>query len=224
MSRRFRLYLHPSIYELAPSYMGIVMYVDGIQNGPSDDWSEALLSSAERATTTSPVSAEQHPHMCAWADVYRAFGARPKNYKNGCLALASRPHVPRINALVDAYNAIALKHMIPIGGEDWDSLQSDLLRTRARGHEVFFGNEAHSRAETAAPGEPIWLDAAGVTTRRFNWRQARRTRITHETRAAYFVLDALAPYSQVQLQVGAQDLQCALRARWPNAVIETVVL
>jgi len=224
MSRRFRLYLHPSIYELAPSYTGVVLYVDGIQNGPSDDWSEALLSSAERAVAALQAGAENHPHMRAWADVYRSFGARPKNYKNGCLALASRAQVPRINALVDAYNAMALKHMIPIGGEDWDSLHSDLLRTRARGHELFIANEAHGRVETAAAGEPVWLDAAGVTTRRFNWRQAQRTRITHETRAAYFVLDALAPYSQVQLQVGAEDLQRALRARWPNAAIEMAAL
>ena len=156
--------------------------------------------------------------MQAWASVYRQFGARPKLYKNGCLALAKRECVPRINVLVDMYNAVAMTYMLPIGGEDWDALQSNLLRTTARGNEEFIGNEPDSVPEHPCRGEPIWLDRAGVTTRRFNWRQAWRTRITPSTRAAYFVLDTVAPYTPAQLGAATQGLLGLLHQR-PGAVL-----
>lgn len=216
MPRRFQLSIDPTIYELAPSYAGVVLYVEGVCNAPSDAFSDALLEDARSKLASLRQRPEEHPHMRAWADVYRAFGAKPKRYRNGCLALARRTPAPRVNALVDVYNAIAMKYMIPVGGEDWDQLQSDLIRTRARGSEPFLGNEPDSVLEHASEGEPIWLDAGGVTTRRFNWRQARRTRITLETRAAYFVLDAVAPYSRAHAQQAASELYGLLRERWPK--------
>jgi len=217
MTRRFGLFLDPVILQLVPSYRGLVVYVEGVENFASDGWSVALLRAAERHIAALPNPPALHPHMQAWASVYRGFGARPKLYKNGCLALASRGHVPPINGLVDLYNAVAMTHMLPIGGEDWDCLDSHLLRTTALGHEEFVGNDANDTPEHPYPGEPIWLDRAGVTTRRFNWRQARRTCITLATRAAYFVLDAVAPYSHDQLDSAAEALQRLIGERWPDA-------
>ncbi|HTV21052.1 MAG TPA: phenylalanine--tRNA ligase beta subunit-related protein [Polyangiaceae bacterium] len=224
MTGRFGLYLDPVILERVPSFRGLVVFVDGIENFASDEWSRALLCCAERRIAALPGSPEQHPHMQAWASVYRGFGARPKLYKNGCLALASRERVPAINGLVDLYNAVALSHMLPIGGEDWDRLESHLLRTTALGDEEFVGNEPSSTPERPYPGEPIWLDRAGVTTRRFNWRQARRTRITLATRAAYFVLDAVAPYTPAHLAGAAAELQQLIQQRWPRARSWTLAL
>lgn len=220
MTKRYRLLMDPVICELAPTFTGLVVYVDGIDNAPSDAWSQGLLSAAQRSVRALPFQPEAHPHMAAWASVYRSFGARPKLYKNGCLALASRECVPAINALVDVYNAVALEQMLPIGGEDWDALSSDLLRTTALGHEEFLGNEADGVPQRAERGEPIWRDAAGVTTRRFNWRQARRTRITESTRAAYFVLDAVAPYTPTLLEAAAEALLRRVHERWPRARAE----
>jgi DNA/RNA-binding domain of Phe-tRNA-synthetase-like protein len=217
---RFRLFLDPVIRQLAPSFDGLVLYVDGIENSASDGWSQSLLDAAWRLVHALPSEPAKHPHMLAWASVYARFGARPKAYSNGCLALASRERLPSINVLVDLYNSVALEHMLPIGGEDWDTLASRLLRTRALGHEPFLGNSSDAVPQYAEPGEPIWVDAAGVTTRRFNWRQAKRTRITEATRAAYFVLDAVAPYSRMQLETAADGLARRIEERWPRARME----
>src|SRR5688572_16824702 len=100
MSRRFRLFMDPAIREIAPSFVGAVVYVDGIDNAPSDAWSDALLQASAASVASLPVPPAEHPHMRAWNEVYRRFGARPKLYRNGCLALASRAPAPRINALV----------------------------------------------------------------------------------------------------------------------------
>jgi DNA/RNA-binding domain of Phe-tRNA-synthetase-like protein len=224
MSKRFRLSMDPVIGEIAPTFTGLVLYVDGIVNSASDAWSNELLTRAEQCVAALPFPPAEHPHMQAWADVYRKFGARPKLYKNGCLALARRQSVPRINAVVDMYNAVAMTHMLPIGGEDWDQLESELVRTTARGHEVFLANDAEGLPEHPLRGEPVWLDKSGVTTRRFNWRQSRRTRITLATRAAYFVLDGVAPYVHSNVEGAARELTRLVLERWPLADTDMAAL
>jgi len=45
----------------------------------------------------------------------------------------------------------------------------------------------HDVIEHADPGEVVWCDAAGVTCRRWNWRQARRTQLREGTTTALFI-------------------------------------
>ena len=45
--------------------------------------------------------------------------------------------------------------------------------------------------ESPEPGEVIWRDDLGVTCRRWNWRQGRRTAITATTTSAVFLLEGL---------------------------------
>lgn len=217
---RYRLRVEPSIRQLAQTFQGVVLYVQGLRNAATDGWSDRLLADAELHVQGRGYKPLEHPHMRAWGEVYRAFGAHPKRYRNGCLALALRERVPRINALVDAYNAVALRQMLPIGGEDWDRLESDLVRTRATGHEPFVGNDAGGSPEHPEQGEPIWCDRLGVTTRRFNWRQARRTRIEESTRAAFFVFDTVAPYGLENAVRAASCLRSVIEERWPDASFE----
>ena len=56
------------------------------------------------------------------------------------------------------------------------------------------------------PGEVVWCDEAGVTCRRWNWRQARRTQLREDTTAALFILDALDPVTDDALHAAADDL------------------
>lgn len=50
------------------------------------------------------------------------------------------------------------------------------------------------------------MRAAGVTCRRWNWRQARRTQLTDETTSALFILDALDPLTDAALSAAAEEL------------------
>jgi hypothetical protein len=61
-------------------------------------------------------------------------------------------------------------------------------------------------SSTPTPGEVVWCDDAGVTCRRWNWRQARRTQLTDGTTAALFILDALDPLTDKALAAAADDL------------------
>ena len=71
------------------------------------------------------------------------------------------------------------------------------------------------------PGEVVWCDNAGVTCRRWNWRQAPRTQLTPHTNAALFILDALSPMTDSALTDAADDLLGHLRQLGSDVEVAT---
>ncbi|KAK1145526.1 hypothetical protein N8T08_004084 [Aspergillus melleus] len=206
----------PEIFTLRPDYRALLMVVEGIPPGPSDASSQAMLQEAENHVkdllSKSPVT--EFPHIAAWRDAYKAFGAKPNKTRNSLEALTRRAEagLPRVNRLTDIYNAISVKHQIPFGGEDLDKYDGPPFLTRATGTEpfqTFSGGEP--QVELAAPGEPIWCDDTGITCRRWNWRQGPRTALTDETSRVLFILDALEPLSNEDLTKAADELATALK-------------
>ncbi len=109
------------VLALRPDYRALLLVAEGLEPGPSDGVSEELLARAEAATAgllaAGPV--EELPHIAAWREAYRAFGAKPQRTRNSLEALTRRAAagLPRINRLTDLYNAISVLHQVPIGGE-----------------------------------------------------------------------------------------------------------
>ncbi len=71
--------------------------------------------------------------------------------------------------------------------------------------------------EHPEPGEVIWRDDDGVTCRCWNWRQCVRTRITHDTTRAMFILDGLPELGPDGLAAAGHDLTARLAAFNPGA-------
>lgn len=205
--------VEPAVFELRPDYRALLIAVDGlVPPGASDEASKALLEQAEEGARTalSEQKAEHLPHIAAWREAYQAFGAKPNRTRNSLEALVRRADagLPRVNRLTDLYNAISVMHQIPLGGEDLARYSGGAPRlVRATGQEPF---------DTIASGEPVveypdagevlWCDDDGVTCRRWNWRQGRRTQLRDETTSALFILDALAPMSTESLLAAGADL------------------
>jgi DNA/RNA-binding domain of Phe-tRNA-synthetase-like protein len=195
------VYVSPEVSERWPAYEAAVVIAEGVGNGPSDARSKQLLAAAELAARESELErAAADPRVAAWRTVFSEFGSKPSRYPCSAEALLARvlkgDALPRINALVDTYNAVSLRHVIPVGGEDLDELRGDLRLVRAD------------------DGEVVWRDDAGVTCRRWNWRQEPRTRLTEATTRAFFVVDALAPQRP---DAAVDELIGHLRERSPDA-------
>jgi DNA/RNA-binding domain of Phe-tRNA-synthetase-like protein len=207
--------VEPAVFELRPDYRALLIAVDGIVPGPSDDYSEALLRAAETvaraALAAQPV--DQLPHVAAWREAYRAFGAKPQRTRNSLEALLRRAEsgLPRVNRLTDVYNAVSVARGIPLGGEDLARYAGSPRLARADGSEVFDTSAAGEPvAEHPEPGEVVWCDEDGVTCRRWNWRQTTRTQLREDTTAALFILDALDPFTDDELDASADFLLEAL--------------
>ena len=201
----------PAVLALRPDYRALLVAVDGLEPGPSSDDSEQLLQRAEtharQALDQRPV--EELAHVAAWREAYRTFGAKPQRTRNSLEALMRRVEsgLPRVNRLTDVYNAISVLHQVPLGGEDLDRYAGPPRLVRATGQEPFDTTTGgQTVVEHPDPGEVVWRDDAGVTCRRWNWRQARRTQLTERTTAALFILDALEPFTDDALATAADDL------------------
>ena len=210
-----------AVFALRPDYRVLLLAVDGIVPGPGDQDSGALLQAAEAAAREALDGgpAEQLPHVAAWREAYRAFGAKPQRTRNSLEALLRRAAsgLPRVNRLTDVYNAVSVLHQIPLGGEDLTRYAGPPRLVRAVGDELF-DTVADGIAVTEHPeaGEVVWCDDAGVTCRRWNWRQARRTQLREDTSTALFILDALDPVTGQALHAAADDLLARLTRLGPG--------
>jgi DNA/RNA-binding domain of Phe-tRNA-synthetase-like protein len=210
-----------AVFAMRPDYRAMLLAVDGIVPGPSDQASDELLQAAEAAAREALRGrpAEDLPHVAAWREAYRAFGAKPQRTRNSLEALLRRvpSGLPRVNRLTDLYNAISVRHQIPLGGEDLSRYTGAPRLVRAAGTEPFdTAADGAAVIEHPDPGEVVWRDDAGVTCRRWNWRQARRTQLREDTTAALFILDALDPITDQALHAAADDLAAHLARLGPR--------
>ncbi|WP_084959362.1 B3/4 domain-containing protein [Thermoactinospora rubra] len=203
-----------AVFELRPDFAVLAMAAYGVRNGPTDDRSRAWLAEAARHAVPA-----DHERLEAWREAYRAFGAKPSRTRPSVDALTRRLPLPEINLVVDAYNAVSVRHVLPIGGEDLAHYKGAARLVRATGEEA--SEEALGAPE---PGEVIWRDDVGVTCRRWNWRQVVRTRITEETADALFLLERLEPMSLEELKAAGEELAEHLTELSPDVRIVTRVI
>jgi len=188
------------VAEAFPGYRAGVVWADGLAGPPA---------SALPDVAPAPLD---HPHLAAWRDAFRSFGA--KRHRCSAEALIARGELPHINPLVDRYNAVSVRWAVPVGGEDLDHVVPPVRLIFATGDEPFDGDSEHPRA-----GEVVWADAVGVTCRRWNWRQARRTQLRNDTTTALFLFDALDPMTDEALLAAADDLSTHLLRLGPDVHI-----
>ena len=221
--------IDPEVAAAFPDYRALIVVAEGVGNGPSDEESDALLREAEGGhRAAAPLArAADHPHVAAWRAAFSAFGAKPSRFPSSVEALLSRvlkgQELPRVSRLVDLYNAVSVRHVVPVGGEDLDRIEPPMRLVRAGGDEPFDLREADA-IEHPRPGEVVWRDAAAVTCRRWNWRQGRRTALTDATTRALFVFDRLEPMTLEQLDAAADDLMSRLEAWWPGCRLARTLL
>lgn len=223
----YQVKITPEIYEKFQGFNAIVIYAKNVSNQPSSEYSSEKLRQieafqAEELSRFSKLS--DHSYIAAWRKAYSEFGAKPKKYHCSAEALLKRvlkgDPLPRINYLVDIYNAISVKYVIPIGGEDWDKLRGDLYLKFASGVEDFLTTSGGAIQSDMPPrGEVIYADSAGATCRRWNWRQSHRTALTEETKNAYFVLEILPPADLGILRTAAAELCQEIMTLSPDAKI-----
>lgn len=151
----------------------------------------------------------KHPNINCWRQTYTSFGAGAHN-RSSVEALVKRVNkgqeTPSINKLVDLYNLVSLKHILPVGGEDLKKIKGNIELILAAGDENF---KAINSEEDNPPQkeEVVYVDENNdVLCRRFNWREAEKTKLTKETRNAIIYIEGLPPVKEIEVKESAQDL------------------
>jgi DNA/RNA-binding domain of Phe-tRNA-synthetase-like protein len=204
--------IQKEIFESYPGFMvGVVVMKNGDNRGGALEIA-GLLRKIEQKQTEGLSGLEtfnQHPQLAAWRAAYRKFGSDPHRYRCSAEALIRRvlkgDQIRHINKLVDLYNYISLKYVLPVGGEDLNMIKGDLILGFADGAELFV-RLGGTENEPPQPGEVVYKDEEGVACRRWNWREADRTKLTEETKNAIIVIEALLPATREVVEEATKDL------------------
>jgi len=167
-------------------------------------------------------------HLEAWRAAFRAFGANPKKTPCSVEALWKRVEksggLPAINPVVDLYNALSIRFGACFGGEDLDRYAGSPRLVVARGDEPFDAvRDGVPVIEHPDAGEMVWRDDLGVTCRRWNWRQCKRTALGQDSRNLWFIIDRLPPMPIEELLRAGEELVAGL-ARISSGITHSVDL
>lgn len=206
------LVVEPEIFASFPGALLGVVVVRGIDNRGEDLTLSELLR-AEEARVRSElagVALAEHPRIAPWREAYRKFGVTPKRATSSIENLLRRvlkgEAVRPINRLVDLYNVVSLRHLLPAGGEDLGAVEGTVRLTFAGEGEAPVALLGEAEARPPHPGEVIYKDDVGAICRRWNWKEADRTKLTETTTAALLVVEALPPAKPADVQGALADL------------------
>jgi DNA/RNA-binding domain of Phe-tRNA-synthetase-like protein len=209
-----KLSIAPEIFALFPDAKVALVVGSGLDNHPRAERPlEGLLRDAQAGAVArlGGFALAEHPRIQCWREAYRAFGAKPKDNPSSIENLVRRAlkgdPLRSINPLVDLYNVVSLTHLLPAGGEDLDAIEGDILLTRASPDERAVKLLGESEERAPKPGEVIYKDHRGAICRRWNWKEADRTKLTEGTRNAVLVLEAIPPISGSELERAAKELE-----------------
>ncbi|MGI0116185.1 B3/B4 domain-containing protein [Zooshikella sp. RANM57] len=192
-----KLNVDPAIWSYWSTLQLGVVKVTGVDNeGAATATAEHLRSVQEvTARQVQGVTISELPEVAAWREAYRLFGAKPKRYPcslENLLQRLKREQFPRaINPLVDIYNIVSLQYRVPVGGEDIAKIQGDLWLRFATENEPSIQLLGEPEARAPKPGEVIYSDNVGAVCRRWNWKEAERTKLTATTKDAILVVESL---------------------------------
>ncbi len=219
MSNVFEPVVGDEVWRRYPDYRALSISVRGFHlNGDTASAPGALVPPAW-----------MDGHIEAWRAAFRKFGANPKKTPCSVEALWKRLQkngsLPSIDPVVDLYNSISIRFGAPFGGEDAGHYAGVPRLGFAAGDEEFdTARDGAVVIENPEPGEVVWRDDRGVTCRKWNWRQCRRTALTATSKNLWFIVDRLPPMPVEELLRAGDELVADLRKVSPGLEASTSLL
>lgn len=192
-----RFVVSPKIFELYPGLKLPVVVAQGLEPTANsirveklwrETWEEAGLLASTYA------NAQSHPRVAAWREAMAATGVSGRKYPSSVESLLRRAfkggEPPRINPLVDFYNSISLRYVVPAGGFDL-ALLGDALELRLTREADTFRPLDSASAERVEPKEVAYASGNEILTRHFIWKQSHKGLLSESTRSVFLVSEVL---------------------------------
>lgn len=207
-----KLRVSDEIFQAFPeAILGIAVFQAIDNKGENPEIMAALRAEeAQIGSRFTGIPVTEHPQIAPWREAYRKFGAKPKDYPSSIENLIRRTlkghSLPHINSLVDIYNTVSLRHIVPAGGEDLDAIDGDIELTFAGELEPPVRLLGEPEARAPRKGEVIYKDRIGAICRRWNWKEADRTKFTEQTQNGILIMEGLPPVGPALLQQAIDEL------------------
>ena len=210
--------VHREIFERFPGLnlpFAVAHSIDNQAGRPQveEDWRKIWADAAAKATAYG--NAQSHPHVQPWRERFREQGVSGKQFPSSIEALlrrALKSNDPfHINPLVDFYNTISLRYIVPAGGFDLNQVHGPLELRLSRSGDTFMALD-QDVPEEVPPGEVAYADRETILTRHFVWRQARTGLIAPSTQSVFLVSEVLGELGREVAEKVLNDFRAGLQA------------
>ncbi|HSB04277.1 MAG TPA: phenylalanine--tRNA ligase beta subunit-related protein [Thermodesulfobacteriota bacterium] len=203
--------IQEELFNTLPDLTIGVVVARGVDNThPSLSIESLLLQTIERLKNSfQREKAQEHPRIKPWRTAFSKLGISGSKFPSSIESMAKRilrgDPFPKINPLVDLYNHISLKYLVPMGGHDLDTLQGNISLRFAEGWEPFTPMGGGERI-TVPKGELVYRDDQEVLTRNWVWRQCEKDKATEKTRNIFIPIDVLGEVGRGVAEEIVQEL------------------
>lgn len=197
---------------------GVYFTVRGMTNRASDD-AEVRAFVAERLAAVPP-DLESSAMLQGFAEVHAKLPKRPKKVKAASAGLLAfyraRGDLPRVNGIVDVYNAVSLATGLAVGAHDLGAVTGDIALRLTDGSEGFWPIGAPEPSRVPA-GEYAYVDGANDVLCRLEVRQVEKSKITASSRDVFFIVQGHDRVDPSAIAAGAASLAEACRRLFGGA-------
>jgi DNA/RNA-binding domain of Phe-tRNA-synthetase-like protein len=225
---KMRFSIETELFRILPDLTIGVVVASGVDNRRSSVEIDKLLTETIERLKRDFVAnkAQEHPRIKPWRTAFSNLGISGSKFPGSIESMAKRvlkgDPFPRINPLVDLYNSISLKYLVPMGGHDLDTLAGNIYLRFAEGWEPFTpmgGGET----SIVPKGELVYRDDREVLTRNWVWRQCDKDKTTERTRNLFIPIDVLGEVGRDRAHEIIEDLS-SLIPRYLGGTIFSAVL
>lgn len=183
----------PWVFVKNPDVCFGIIIGKNIKNSPTTEADSNMLSESENHLKSALDSDnfKMHPDIAVYREALEKVNINPNKFTNSVEAMCKRVikggSLPRINALVDLCNSIALNEIISLGAHDLRDINYDLEVRLSKEGDMFrpFG---FSDFEDVPPGELVFTSGNEIQTRQWLWRQGELGKITDKSNDIFFQL------------------------------------
>jgi len=188
--------IQKELFDLLPDLTIGVVVALGVDNTRPSKEIDVLLAQAvdELKRTFTVGKAQDHPRIKPWREAFSKLGISGSKFPSSIESMARRvlkgDAFPKINPLVDLYNSVSLRFLVPMGGHDLDTLEGDLHLRFAEGWEPF-APMGGGETVIVPKGELVYRDQREILTRNWVWRQCEKDKATEKTKNIFIPIDVL---------------------------------
>ncbi len=188
--------IQKELFDILPDLtIGMVVVKDVANTRPFKEIDDLLTQAVEEVRRSFVGGkAQEHPRIKPWRDAFSKLGISGSKFPSSIESMAKRilkeDPFPKINSLVDLYNSISLRFLVPMGGHDLDTIEGNIYLRFTEGWEPFTpmgGGET----VTVPKGELVYCDDREVLTRNWVWRQCEKDKVTEKSKNIFIPIDVL---------------------------------
>ncbi len=203
--------IQKELFDILPDLTIGMVVARGVNNTHPSNEIDDLLTRAVEEMKKNFIGdkAQEHPRIKPWRAAFSKLGISGSKFPSSIESMARRvlkgDPFPKINPLVDLYNSVSLRYLVPMGGHDLDTIEGNIYLRFAEGWEPF---TPMGGGETMAvpKGELVYRDDREVLTRNWVWRQCEKDKAAEKTKNIFLPIDVLGEVGRERADEIIRDL------------------